>query len=68
METLGVEYRADTTASDLAQNRGGLVLMREGASLVAIQRILGHNSMNITQRYLGHLSRADLAQWGFSPE
>jgi hypothetical protein len=62
METLGVEYVADVTASDLTQNRGGFVLMRGGASLVAIHRILGHNSLNITQRYLDHLVWADLAQ------
>ena len=68
METLGVEYVADVTASDLAQYSGGLVLLRGGAYLVVVERIVGHSSLSTTQRYLDHLERADLAQWAFSPE
>jgi len=68
VETLGIKYVADVTAFGLAQYRRGLVLLRGGSPLEVVQRILGYNGLSITQRYLDHLERADLAQWAFSPE
>ena len=41
--------------------------LRAGASPVAVQRMLGHSSLQTTSRYLDHLERADLAKWAFSP-
>ena len=41
--------------------------LRMGASLIVVQKILGHSSLATTQRYVDHLERADLAQWAFSP-
>jgi integrase/recombinase XerD len=45
----------------------GIELLRDGASPVVVQKILGHSSLATTQRYLDHLERADLAKWAFSP-
>ena len=42
--------------------------LRMGASPVVVQKVLGHNNLSTTQRYVDHLERADLAQWAFSPE
>ncbi len=42
--------------------------LRMGASLIVVQKILGHSSLATTQRYVDHLERSDLAQWAFSPE
>jgi site-specific recombinase XerD len=43
-------------------------LLRGGASLIVVQRILGHSSLSTAQRYLDYLERADLAKWAFAPE
>ena len=68
MKTLGVEYVADVTASDLAQYCHGLVLLKGRPPLKVIRRILGRTRLSTTQRYLDHLERADLAKWAFAPE
>jgi integrase/recombinase XerD len=41
--------------------------LRAGASPVMVQKMLGHNSLETTQKYLDHLERADLSRWVFSP-
>jgi len=45
----------------------GIALLRNGASPVAVGKLLGHASIVTTQRYLDHLEAAELKRWALSP-
>jgi len=44
-----------------------LETLRRGASPVVVQRLLGHASLQTTQRYVDHLQDAELRVWAFAP-
>lgn len=45
----------------------GIALLRNGASPVAVGKLLGHASIATTQRYLDHLEAAELKRWALNP-
>jgi len=45
----------------------GIALLRNGASPIAVGKLLGHASIATTQRYLDHLEAAELKRWALNP-
>ncbi len=59
METAGI---SKAISPHSFRHTYAMMLLRRGANLVAVQKLLGHASLSTTQRYLDHLDIRDLKQ------